>query len=207
MMRTADGIVKEMKRDGEMKSAFWKYSLGIETAGVAECFKKYMPEVEKVVGENGDVKKIMRVVAKRAKVRTTRRARGRAIKDAKVRSEAFASTIGVVELLMKVFPHSTYGHYPYRVECDGGRKRSTDLYVEYKENLKNLIDDVEKACGKSGKHCGKIGQGAQEIGAAHMPACMLACLSTETASALPSLRISSRPGTCGGALPSARTLL
>ena len=148
MMETAEGIVKEMKRDGEMKSAFWKHSLGIETASVPECFKKYMPEVEKVVGKNGDAKRIMRVVAKRAKTRTAGRARGRALKDAKMRAKVFASTIDAVELLMKVFPHSTYGHYPYSVECDDGTKRSSDLYVEYKENLKSLIDEVEKACGK-----------------------------------------------------------
>ena len=148
IIEDTDEIVKEMKRDGEMKSVFWKYSLGIGTPGVPECFKKYMPEVEKIVGKNGDVKKIMRVAAKRAKTRTARRARGRALKDAVMRAKVIASTIAVMELLMKAFPHSTYGRYPYSVECDGGRKRSTDLYVEYKENLKSLIDDIEKACGK-----------------------------------------------------------
>jgi len=143
-------IINEMKKDGEVRSMFWKVSLGIEVNKLPACLDEYESKIKKVVGDGkagNKTNKVLRLVVKNAKKEASRYAKKRISGQKKMRANVGIATALVAGLLVATFPHNAYGRYPY-VICNGKEKKSAEIYVKRCKNLKNLIDCVEEACKK-----------------------------------------------------------
>lgn len=67
---------------------------------------------------------------------------GKTIQGDMKRMMAYTKILPYLETIMKSFPHEDIGRYPTEID----KKDSTKLYVEYKDNLFVLINEISNVC-------------------------------------------------------------
>lgn len=160
MTKTADlvaSIMKDMREHYSTKVAFWRHSLGIDVTEVSERFAGHAEEADKFLANFKSGGDELRIVSRKAASKASSYAKSHiAVEQAKIRTVAVLAIFSTVELIIKTFPHSTYGRYPNYIDKDGAE--STEIYARRADDLKKLLDETKEACRRLSEVASDLGR-------------------------------------------------
>ena len=143
-MDEVDEIIKDMQSHYSTKVAIWKDSLGIEVTKVSKRFDEHAENAkERLKDFNG--RNEIHIVRKKAESKASSYAESHiSVQSVQIRTTAVMAIVSAMELIIRTFPHVTYGRYPIYVEDE--KMDSAAIYAKQAPHLEKLSRRTDKEC-------------------------------------------------------------
>lgn len=138
-------VMCKMRDRPATRIAFWSQSLSLENTNVPKGLQdegdyayKFMQDLRDRIGDT-------QIICRKAEAKATSYGtKPGSTEPSKLKTTAIIALIPCIELIVRTFPHNTYGRYPTYIESE--KEISTTLYARQFCKLDKMVRETEKLC-------------------------------------------------------------